>query len=520
MQYKPLGHQFLSVGMQQVVFSVYTCWRLFCLLIAFAPLVLTAPFALSTKWRSEKWCHYLRKMLEWCGPAFIKWGQWAATRRDLFPNEVCQELEKLQVQAPAHSFELTRDAIKGTFGFPLEDLFSSFEREPVASGSIGQVHKAVIGGLGAVITGRPAGTTVAVKVRHPNVDLAFERDVSLMLMLAHWVCKLPYVKGLKLEETLKQFAGPMREQVDLCIEAANLRCFRYNFRKMSSVKFPEPLFPLVAPNILVETFHEGNSIQEIVNGPRSPAVDCNLAELGSSTFFDMLLVHNLLHADLHPGNILVERGLPDGVFPHILGATSRKLEQLTAGMDPNSIMKRLAKWTADIHNQVFPLEYHIVLLDAGMAAQLTDEERKLMIKLFQAFANKDGTAAAEATLKLAGPAQTCPDAHAFHCDMQEHFRMMNASETWDGSPFESGVDALAHVLDLVRRHQVVLPGEICSCLFTVFVLEGWSSKLDPMHSVMDQVQDLVRRWDRGLKGLIGNTMEKQWLPGDQRLAVA
>ena len=97
--------------------------------------------------------------------------------------------------------------------------------------------------------------------------------------------------------------------------------------------------------------------------------------------------------------------------------------------------------------------------------------------------------------------------------------MLAEADDWAETHFESGVEALAKVLDLVRCHQVVLPGEICSCLFTVFVLEGWSSKLDPDHSVMEQVKHMVRRWDSSLKAIIGDTMAKQWLPGDQRLAV-
>lgn len=87
------------------------------------------------------------------GPAFIKWGQWAATRHDLFPPDMCAELELLHTQAPAHKFAHTSRAIEAAFGMPVADLFEAIEQVPVASGSIGQIHRARLSEKGAALTG-------------------------------------------------------------------------------------------------------------------------------------------------------------------------------------------------------------------------------------------------------------------------------------------------------------------------------------------------------------------------------
>ena len=92
----------------------------------------------------EMWLQLDHKSLEKSGASFIKWGQWAATRPDLFPKDLCNELTKLQKKAPVHKFSYTRQTIENAFGRRLDEIFEDFEEEPVASGSIAQVHKATL----------------------------------------------------------------------------------------------------------------------------------------------------------------------------------------------------------------------------------------------------------------------------------------------------------------------------------------------------------------------------------------
>lgn len=205
-----------------------------------------------------------------------------------------------------------------------------------------------------------------------------------------------------------------------------------------------------------------------------------LARLGSETFFDMVVRHNLLHADLHPGNILVQYIAPQS-----------PLQRLKTAFNNSS-----PDWTE--MEEGVP---HIILLDAGMATQLTQKERFHMLGLFRALAEMDGAAAAEHTLQFAGGNQQCKNPSGFRKDVIEHFNKIS-NDDWSQTGFDDGSEALGRVIDIVREHRVSLPGQICSCLFSVFILQGWSSKLDPEHSIMDQMKILVKNFDRRLENRI------------------
>jgi aarF domain-containing kinase len=128
--------------------------RLIWLLCLFLPLIVATPFALQWGYLPRAWwMQLLRGTLEAAGPAFIKWGQWAATRHDLFPPDMCSALEALHASAPAHSAHYTTTIIHRSFGLPASDLFEWLDPEPMASGSIGQIHRARLSRQGALLTG-------------------------------------------------------------------------------------------------------------------------------------------------------------------------------------------------------------------------------------------------------------------------------------------------------------------------------------------------------------------------------
>ncbi|CAO2836227.1 unnamed protein product [Amaranthus hypochondriacus] len=144
--------------------------RALYLAILFSPSIIMAPFADSFGPGFRKvWLHVVQQTLRQAGPAFIKWGQWASTRPDLFPVDLCSELAELQSKAPEHSFEYTRITVEKAFGRKISDIFESFEAIPVASGSIAQVHRAT---LKLQHSGRKVKQPieVAVKVRHPGME--------------------------------------------------------------------------------------------------------------------------------------------------------------------------------------------------------------------------------------------------------------------------------------------------------------------------------------------------------------
>ena len=382
------------------------------------------------------WAAGLRTRLERAGPAFIKWGQWAATRHDLFPPDLCAELERLHSAAPAHARAVTAASVREAFGSTLDDLFEGFPDAPVASGSVGQVYRARLSAAGARRAGLKPGTVVAVKVRHPGVDTAIARDFAIMAAAANVATRLiPALADARLDETLAQFEAPLREQVDFTIEARSLWRFCYNFRDRPGVRFPQPVYPLVSPGVLVETFEGGGAIADHVAAGPSGRHAGALARLGTDAVLRMLLVDNFVcvgrgegrrregrqgrgptlplfhlnsHSDLHPGNILVRLDPPK---TGLAGAAASALRAAHVPV-PRS-------W----------LRPSLVLLDVGMTTSLSEADRDCMYHLFAAFARGDGAAVAERALQFSGPSQSCPRPPTFRDAMERSFDALNAERS-------------------------------------------------------------------------------------------
>ncbi|KAL0040620.1 hypothetical protein WJX77_012568 [Trebouxia sp. C0004] len=447
--------------------------RVIQLIWLLAPLACWAPLALGHGYGRQQWTRRFRTTLERLGPAFIKWGQWAATRHDMFPPDLCKELECLHTQAPVHSLHFTRSAIAQAFPGSVDELFEQFDEQPVASGSIAQVYKARLSRKGALHTGMLAGNEVAVKVRHPGVVRAIQRDFALMLRLAWLAALLPAVRQLRLQETLAQFAAPLQEQVDLSLEAQNLWQFNFNFRHDDCISFPLPIYPLVAPQVLVETFEAGEGISRyIADGSGNSPHDKQLAVLGHRAMLKMMLQHNFIHSDLHPGNIMVRLDPPSNMF---MQAAAKLCSSAGLGCHiPNS-------W----------LRPKVVLLDVGMVTRLSEVDQHNMLGLFTSLSGMDGQGIANAVLSFSGEKQTCTNPTAFTISLTDYFARLKQADSWVDSQYNDVSDALSAVLELVRQHHVSLPGHICAVVVTTLVLEGWSSKLDPDQSIMDDIKQVV-----------------------------
>ena len=329
-----------------------------------------------------------------------------------------------------------------------QSLFVWFEEAPVASGSIAQVHRAKlrhppVGGAGSQTE------VVAVKVRHPDVAEVISRDFTVLRVAAELAGVLPGLAWMRLDESVRQFREPLFEQVDLSREASNLRLFNANFASWRQVSFPKPIEHLVQPAVLVETFEEGASIAKFLQAEDSPYVRRVIADLGCKALLKMMLADNYVHADLHPGNILVRMDAPSGLLAQLLP------------------FRRRAK-------------PHLVLLDCGMTASLSDRNKHNLFRFFEAITRGDGKCVAETALAFSEN-QTCPQPQAFVDDLVDLF---STAVAWGFDVNTS--EWMAAVLDSVRRHQVHLASEVCSVVVTALVLEGWSNRLDPDICIMEQ----------------------------------
>lgn len=262
-------------------YSIVWCWlyfkRFIFLLFNFSPMVMVAPLAYfdPLRWK-DYWLNMIRISFGNGGSTFIKLAQWISMREDIFPLEICQALAGLRIQAPIHSFEETCRVIEESFGRKIDEIFERFYIEPVASGSIAQVHRAQIcvdldvdssmnddndderlfsylwqkckdsimskisSGINIMKNSSNERNRkgmknrklidVAVKVRHPNILQDMAIDINILYTLSNIVSSIPGFGGLKVPIYQPKFAQYLESQIDLCYEAQSLEIFNQNFQ--------------------------------------------------------------------------------------------------------------------------------------------------------------------------------------------------------------------------------------------------------------------------------------------------
>ena len=238
----------------------------------------------------------LREALEALGPIFVKFGQVLSTRRDLLPPDLADELAKLQDRVPPFPADLAVHEIEASLGKSIQELFITFEKIPVASASVAQVHFARL----------KDGTEVAVKVLRPGVEAEIARDVLLLRMAASLVERL-WTEGRRLRprEVVAEFERHLEEELDLMREAANASQLRRNFEGSPLLAVPAVHWELCAQRVMVMERMRGTPISQ-VGVLRDKGVDIPaLARRGVEIFFTQVFRDGFFHADMHPGNILV-----------------------------------------------------------------------------------------------------------------------------------------------------------------------------------------------------------------------
>jgi ubiquinone biosynthesis protein len=238
----------------------------------------------------------LRRALEDLGPIFVKFGQVLSTRRDLMPADIADELARLQDRVPPFDSDLAIAQITKSLGAHPNDLFANFERDPVASASIAQVHFATL----------KNGKEVAVKVLRPGMKKSIDEDVALMHIAAGWVEKLwADGKRLKPREVVAEFDKYLHDELDLMREAANGSQLRRNFAESDLLMVPEMFWDYCSSSVIVMERMYGIPISQT---DRLIAAGVDLKKLSSDgvvIFFTQVFRDGFFHADMHPGNILV-----------------------------------------------------------------------------------------------------------------------------------------------------------------------------------------------------------------------
>lgn len=242
----------------------------------------------------------IRRTLEDLGPIYVKFGQTLSTRKDLLPEDIAEELVKLQDRVPPFSYETARKIIEKQLAMPLDQAFDNFDPIPLASASVAQVHTATL----------KSGEQVIVKVLRPDIENKIHSDVGLLYELARLAERFwSDARRLRAFEVVAEFEKTILDELDLLREAANASAIRSNFKDSELLYIPEVHWPLTRKKVMVMERIHGVPIGDIQALRDGNADFKALAERGVEIFFTQVFRDNFFHADMHPGNIFVQ--LPD-----------------------------------------------------------------------------------------------------------------------------------------------------------------------------------------------------------------
>ena len=383
----------------------------------------------------------LREALETLGPIFVKFGQVLSTRRDLLPLDIADELAKLQDRVPAFASDLAVAEVERSLGKPLPALFSAFQREPIASASIAQVHLATL----------HDGSEVAVKVLRPGVEAAIAKDVMLLDTAAAMAERL-WIDGrrLKPREVVAEFARHLDEELDLMREAGNASQLRRNFEGSPLLTVPQVHWDLCAQRVMVMERMHGTPISQTA-ALRQKGIDIPaLARAGVEVFFTQVFRDGFFHADMHPGNILVA---DDGRY---------------------------------------------VALDFGIMGTLTEVDKGYLAQNFLAFFNRDYRRVAQAHLDAGWvPAGTRID--EFESAIRavcEPIFARPLKEIYFGK-------LLLRLFQTSRRFNVEIQPQLVLLQKTLLNIEGLGRELDPDLDLWSTAKPHLERWMREQVGWRG-----------------
>lgn len=232
------------------------------------------------------------------GPTFIKLAQVLAMREDMFPKLYCDAFKSLQDRVPPFPYAQLRNIVEAEFGRPLEEVYDAFEPEPIAAASLGQVHRAM-----------HRGERVAVKVLRPDVEKLVTTDLTIMrgsLLVLRAIFR-PRFYMRNLWTLIGEFARVIYQEMDFVREASQIELFRRNFEHMAHVIIPEIHQDASSRRVLTLKFYEGVRVDD-TEALRAIGIDpMQLVRMLVCIYTRMVVIDGLMHADPHPGNLLVDR---------------------------------------------------------------------------------------------------------------------------------------------------------------------------------------------------------------------
>jgi ubiquinone biosynthesis protein len=370
-----------------------------------------------------------RRALQDLGPTFVKLGQILATRVDLFAPEWIAELEKLQDRAPASPYPEVRAQLCDDLGGPPESVFAAFDAQPIAAGSIAQVHRARLAD----------GTDVAVKVRRPGIVPVVEADLRLLARLAEMLeTRFPELARFRPREVVRQFAGTLRRELDLATECRNAERVAASFRDRPEIVVPKVYWDWTSERVNVQQYIDGTPSRDPEALAAAGLDRAVLAHRGAQAMLKMVLEDGFFHADPHPGNVFY---LPGN---------------------------------------------RVAFIDFGMAGHLSERRRDELVRLLDGLVGRDAEGVVDILLEWAGAAQV--DSEKLAADVDAFIDRYHGLPLQD---LRMGA-MLADMTTLLREHRLALPPDLALVLKACVTLETYGRELDPQFDMVGEAAPFLQ----------------------------
>ncbi|WP_062310389.1 ABC1 kinase family protein [Alicyclobacillus sendaiensis] len=372
----------------------------------------------------------VRVVLEKLGPTFVKLGQIASLRADVFPPELIEQLAKLQDDVPPVAFAEVRKIVEDELGQPLDEIFRAFDEEPVGSASIGQVHRAEL----------QNGDEVAVKVQRPDIRRKIEIDLDILMDLARLAERhFEWAAYYELTGVVEEFRHTLLNELNYTVEAHNADRLRRVHEGDAYVRIPEIYWEYTTPRVLTMEYVRGIKLQHrdelVAKGYRTDEI----ARRVTHAVLTQMLVHGVFHADPHPGNLAV---LPD---------------------------------------------HSILFMDFGMVGRLSADMKQHLAGLVIALMRRD-TRAILRVLNRMGVVPHDIDEHRLYRDV-DHLR-----EKYYEIPLTqiSLGEAVSELFAVAYRHRVRIPADLALVGKALVTIEGVVEGLDPSFRILNIAEPFGR----------------------------
>lgn len=386
----------------------------------------------------------VRLTIEQLGPTFIKLGQLAATRPDIFPAEYVVEFEKLLDAAPPVPSEQVRAVIQSELQAPVEQLFAAFDPTPLASASIGQVHRAQL----------HTGERVVVKVQRPAIEHIINADLDLLLSQARFLeSRSERARQFNLVELAEEFAFALRNELDYTSEGRNAERFRRHFANDPRLRIARVHWHLTTKRVLVSEELHGIKINDVARLREEKYDLPAIARMGTELYMQQIFTHGFFHADPHPANIFV-------------------------------VGEQLA------------------LLDFGTVGYLNEQLKDQLVDLLVGLVRNDTDGITLSLVRLGGNPRI--NENELRRDVQRFMMRYYGLSLNEVSVNEF----LGEVFRIANRHHIKLPSDFALLGRTLAILEGVARQLDPNIVLVEVAQpfatQLVR--ERYSPDKIGSTV--------------